>query len=90
MQDPLANTEFTPQEVYFNLPALNPAKASGPDSWPILSLKECGHYLCVYYYQFCLTNFAFLFTLPDAWKEALVTPYFHNKVIALLHRPIHL
>ena len=33
--------EFTPQDVYAKLSALNTTKASGPDGWPKLSLKEC-------------------------------------------------
>jgi len=45
--DPLADIEFTPQDVYAQLSMLNPSKASGPDSWPILSLKECGQQLSV-------------------------------------------
>ena len=45
--DPLSDIEFTPQEVYAKLSMLNPAKASGPDGWPILSLKECGQQLSV-------------------------------------------
>ena len=45
--DPLADIEFTPQDAYAKLCTLNPSKASGPDGWPILSLKECGQQLSV-------------------------------------------
>ena len=45
--DPLADIEFTPQEVYLKLSTLNPSKASGPDGWPTLSLKKCGQQLSV-------------------------------------------
>ena len=45
--DPLSDIEFTPQDVYAKLSTLNPSKASGLDSWPILSLKECGQQLSV-------------------------------------------
>jgi len=45
VQDPMPDIEFTPEDVYVKLSALNPAKASGPDGWPILSLKECGQQL---------------------------------------------
>jgi len=47
IMDPLADIEFTPQDVYAKLSTLNPSKAPRPDSWPILSLKECGHQLSV-------------------------------------------
>ena len=40
VQDPITDIEFTPQDAYVKLSALNPAKASGPDGWSILSLKE--------------------------------------------------
>jgi len=57
------------------LSALNPTKASGPDGWPILSLKECRQQLSA--------PLSILFnkpfnssTLPDAWKEAIVAPVF--------------
>ena len=39
--DPLSDIKFTPQDVYSKLSTLNLSKASGPDGWPILSLKEC-------------------------------------------------
>ena len=31
VQDPIADIEFTPQDIYYKLSALNPAQASGPD-----------------------------------------------------------
>ena len=73
--DPLTDIEFTPQDVYAKLSTLNPSKASGPDGWPILSLKECGQQLSVP--LSILFNKSFnSSTLPDAWKEALITPIF--------------
>lgn len=89
--DPLSDIEFTPQEVYGKLSTLNPAKASGPDGWPILSLKECGQQLSVP--LSILFNKSFnSSTLPDAWKEALVTPIFKkgDRTIASNYRPISL
>jgi len=44
VQDPLTDIEFTPQEVHAKLSVLNSAKASAPDGWPILSLKECSQH----------------------------------------------
>ena len=71
---------------------LNPAKASGTDDWPILSLKECGQQLSVP--LSILFNKSFnSYTLPDAWKEALVTPPIFKKggcTITRNYRPISL
>jgi len=75
VQNPLIDIEFTLQEVHAKLSALNPAKVSGPDGWPILSLKECSQQLSVLLsilFNKSLNSSA----LPNAWKEALVVPIF--------------
>ena len=81
--DPLADIEFTPQDVYVKLSTLNPSKASRPDGWLILFLKECGQQLSVPLSILFSKSFNSS-TLPDAWKEALITPIYLRKVIALL------
>ena len=62
---------MTPDVVYFKLANLNPAKASGPEGWPLSSLKEHACELSI--------PLSILFvksldssTLPTAWKEACV------------------
>ena len=89
--DPFADIEITPAVVYSKLTNLNPAKASGPEGWPILSLKECACELSI--------PLSILFvksldssTLPTAWKEACVTPIFKkgDRHVVSNYRPISL
>ena len=69
-QDPPTDIEFTPQEVYAKLSALNPVKASGPDGRPILSLKECNQQLSIPLSILFKKSFNSS-ALPNAWKEGL-------------------
>ena len=39
--DSITDIVITPDVVYSKLANLNPAKASGPEGWPLPSLKEC-------------------------------------------------
>ena len=89
--DPFADIEITPAVVYSKLTNLNPAKASGPEGWPILSLKECACELSI--------PLSILFvksldssTLPTAWKEACVTLIFKkgDRHVVSNYRPISL
>ena len=91
VEDPIADIEFTPQDVYVKLSTLNSAKASGPNDWPLLSLKKCREQLCL--------PLSILFTksfnsssLPDAWKEALIAPIFKkgDRTVPSNYRPISL
>ena len=51
---------------------VNSAKASGPEGWPILSLKGYAHQLSVLLSILFSKSFNST-SLPLAWKEALVT-----------------
>jgi len=89
--DPLTNIEFTSQDVYAKLSTLNPAKASGSDGWPILSLRVCGHALSIPLSILFSKSFNSS-TLPSAWKEALATPIFKkgDRTTTSNYRPISL
>ena len=59
----------------FKLVNLNPAKASGPEGWAILSLKECVCELSIPLSILFVKSLDSLI-LPIQWKEACVTPTF--------------
>ena len=74
---PLTDIDITPAMVFDKLMHLDPTKSSGPEGWPILSLKETAQQLCA---PLCiLFKKSFVSSiLPNTWKEAFVTPI-HKK-----------
>ena len=71
----LTDIEFIPCIMHNKLINLDPAEASGPEGWPIVSLKECAQQLSVPLSILFSKSFNSTF-LPLAWKEALVTPIY--------------
>ena len=82
---------MTPDVVYSKLANLNPAKASGPEGWPLSSLKECACELSIPLSILFVKSLDFS-TLPTAWKEACVTPIFKkdDRHVVSNYRPISL
>ena len=89
--DPLTDVEFTPCAVYTKLINLDPSKASGPEGWPILSLKECAQQLSIPLSILFSKSFNSS-SLPTTWKEAFVTPIYKKGDCTLVsnYRPISL
>ena len=76
---PLTDIDITPAMLLDKLMHLDPSKSSGPEGWPILSLKETAQQLCA---PLCiLFKKSLVFSiLPNTWKEAFVThTYIHKK-----------
>ena len=89
--DPLTDVEFTPCAVYTKLINLDPSKASGPEGWPILSLKECAQQLSIPLSILFSKSFNSS-SLPTTWKEAFVTPIYKkgDRTLVSNYRPISL
>ena len=81
--NPLTDIEFTPCIIHNKLINLDPAKASGPEGWPILSLKECTQQLSIPLSILFSKSFNST-SLLLAWKEALVTPIYKKGDVQLL------
>ena len=69
---PLTDIDITAM-VLNKLMHLDPSKSSGPEGWPILSLKETAQQLCA---PLCIL--LCIFYLAKHWKEEFVTPI-HKK-----------
>ena len=80
---PLTDIEFTPCAVYTKLINLNPSKASDPEEWPILSLKECAQQLSIPLSILFSKSFNSS-SLLTTWKEAFVTPIYKKVITHLL------
>ena len=89
--DPLTDVEFTPCAVHTKLINLDPSKASGPEGWPILSLKECAQQLSIPLSILFSKSFNSS-SLPTTWKEAFVTPIYKkgDRTLVSNYRPISL
>ena len=70
---------------------IDPSKASGPEGWPILSLKECAQQLSIPLFILFSKSFNSS-SLPTTWKEAFVTPIYKKGDHTLVsnYRPISL
>ena len=87
----LNDVDITPSIVLDRLEKINVNKSSGPDGWPLLSLKETALQLSV---PLCILFKKSLSSscLPSSWKHAHVTPIHKkgNRSAADNYRPISL
>ena len=73
----IADIDIAPAMVLDKLMHLDPSKSSGPEGWPIVSLKEMAQQLCAPLCILYKKSFESSI-LPNTWKEAFVTPI-HKK-----------
>ena len=87
----LNDIDITPSIVFEKLEKMDVNKSSGPDGWPLLSLKETALQvsvpLCILFNKSLSSG-----CLPASWKQAHVTPIHKkgNHSVADNYRPISL